>query len=82
MLCVLCLNHPQAPGMEIPAVVVVNGLSSCLDHMQICIGSKSYHEARTRLLHKMTMEASKLMAEPSKPMGRPKLTKVPEGKAS
>jgi hypothetical protein len=55
MLCILCYNHPQAPGAKIPASFVVNGLSVCIDHVQIARGeSNDYSNARKRLIEAET----------------------------
>jgi hypothetical protein len=51
LLCILCWNHPQAPGMMSAAKFVVNGLSVCGDHADVAKDSNTFHEARTKLIH-------------------------------
>lgn len=51
LLCVLCLDEDGLDNAA-DAVVVVNGLSVCLDHFDYAKESHSYHEARTRMLHR------------------------------
>ena len=51
LLCVLCANHPQAPGLISPAVFVINGLSVCLEHALIAKQYDNFQHAYNRMFH-------------------------------
>lgn len=49
--CVLCAEHPPAPGGVGYAKYVINGLSVCGDHKPFAIAGHDFHSARTKMMH-------------------------------
>lgn len=51
ILCILCFDHPQAPGMEFPASFVVNGFGVCRAHVHLARKHTTLGEMRAEMIH-------------------------------
>jgi hypothetical protein len=49
--CILCAEHPQAPGGVGYAKYVINGMSVCGEHKPFAMSSHDFHSARTKMMH-------------------------------